>query len=141
MTGKKAAALGLRGTGQVFMEQTKYAYIGMSDQQKGLPQPPLGLPTDPGKPFIDLARPSLLEIPSADLLETIEKRQSHRSYVHEPLTLDELTFILWCTRGVKRVHGSQAAFRTVPSAGARHAFETFLLVNDLESLATVGKTA
>ena len=134
MTGKKEALPGLGGAGQEFMEQTRYAHIGMSDQQKGLPQPPLELPADPRKPFIDLARPPRFEIPPADLLETIEKRQSHRSYLHEPLTLDELAFLLWCTQGVKRVHGSQATFRTVPSAGARHAFETYLLVNDVEEL-------
>ena len=42
------------GTGQEFMERTKYRYIGKSDQQKGLPQPPLEHPPDPRTPFIDL---------------------------------------------------------------------------------------
>jgi len=37
-------------------------------------------------------------------------------------------------REVKRVAGPYATFRTVPSAGARHAFETCLLVNDVEGL-------
>jgi SagB-type dehydrogenase family enzyme len=55
-------------------------------------------------------------------------------YAHEPMTLDELSFLLWCTQGVKQIHGSQVTFRTVPSAGARHAFETSLLINDVEGL-------
>jgi SagB-type dehydrogenase family enzyme len=134
VAGPQETITGPYGAGQEFMERTKYAYIGKSDQQKGLPQPPLELPADRGRSLIDLVKPALLEIPPADLRTAIEQRQSHRNYLHEPLTLNELAFLLWCTQGVKRVHGSQAMFRTVPSAGARHAFETFVLVNDVESL-------
>ena len=122
------------GTGQAFMEKTKYRYIGKSAQQQGLPQPPLEMPADREKPVIVLPLPSSLDIPPADLRTAIEERQSIRFYLHKPLTRDELSFLLWCTQGVKQVHGSQATFRTVPSAGARHAFETFLLVNDVEGL-------
>ena len=129
-----AADPGTPGTGQEFMEKTKYRYIGRSDQQKGLPQPPLEIPADPEKPVIDLPRPASAEITPVDLMTAIGQRQSIRSYVHEPITPDELSFLLWCTQGVKRVQGSQATFRTVPSAGARHAFETFLLVNDVDGL-------
>lgn len=122
------------GTGHEFMEKTKYQYIGKSDQQKGLPQPPLETLADPDKPLVDLPPPASLDIPPADLRTTIELRQSIRNYAHEPITLEELSFLLWCTQGVKHVHGMQATFRTVPSAGARHAFETFLLVNDVEGM-------
>jgi SagB-type dehydrogenase family enzyme len=122
------------GTGQEFMEMTKYRHIKVSDQQKGLPQPPLELPPDPGLPVIDLPAPDTLTIPSHDLRSAIEQRHSVRSYAHEPIPVEELSFLLWCTQGVKHVHGDQATFRTVPSAGARHAFETFLLINDVEEL-------
>jgi len=123
-----------RGPGREFMEKTKYRYIGKSDQQRGVPQPPLEVPAEPGKAVIDLPSPASFDIPRVDLRTAIEQRQSVRQYVHDPITLDELSFLLWCTQGVKKVHGSQATFRTVPSAGARHAFETYLLVNDVEGL-------
>lgn len=123
-----------KGTGREFMEKTKYAFIGRSDQQNGIPQPPLELPADPGRPFIDLPEPALITIPPADLRTTIEQRRSVRHYVHKSLSQDELSFLFWCTQGVKQVYGSQATFRTVPSAGARHAFETFLLINDVAGL-------
>jgi len=123
------------GTGQEFMEKTKYRYIGRSDQQKGLPQPPLEMPADPEKPVTGLPPPASLDIPRIDLRAAIEQRQSIRRYLREPITPGELSYLLWCTQGVKRVHGAQATFRTVPSAGARHAFETYLLVNDVEGLA------
>jgi SagB-type dehydrogenase family enzyme len=122
------------GTGYEFMEKTRYRYIGKSDQQGGLPQPPLELPPDPHARIIDLPRPESLGIPPLDLRAAIERRRSVRSYLREPITLEELSFLLWCTQGVQQVHGNQATFRTVPSAGARHAFETYLLANDVEGL-------
>jgi SagB-type dehydrogenase family enzyme len=41
---------------------------------------------------------------------------------------------LWCTQGVKDTIDTYATLRTVPSAGARHAFETVLLVNNVVGL-------
>lgn len=122
------------GTGHEFMERTKYRFTSRSDQQKGLPQPPLEIPPDSHKPMISLAPPNALAIPSLDLRAAIEDRRSTRSYLREPITLDELSFLLWCTQGVQQVHGEQVAFRTVPSAGARHAFETYVLANNIEGL-------
>jgi SagB-type dehydrogenase family enzyme len=134
MTPSPQETLPPAGTGREFMEKTKYAYIGRSDQQKGILQPPLELPPAPDLPVIVLPSPGSLEIPPMDLRIAIEHRRSIRTYVHKPLTLEDLAFLLWCTQGVKEVHAHQATFRTVPSAGARHAFETFLLVNDVEGL-------
>jgi SagB-type dehydrogenase family enzyme len=114
------------------MEQTRYKYAVRSDQQKGLPQPPLQAPYA-GTP-IDLPAPDEIEVAGIDLRSAIEARQSVRRYASDPLSLDELSWLLWCTQGVKDVRDSYATLRTVPSAGARHAFETFLLVNRVEGL-------
>ena len=121
-------------SGQEFMEKTKYRYLGKSDQQKGLPRPLLELPPDPHATIISLPGPESLEIPPLDLRTAVERRRSVRSYLREPIALEKLSFLLWCTQGVQQVQGNQATFRTVPSAGARHAFETFLLVNDVDGL-------
>ncbi|MFA4860495.1 SagB/ThcOx family dehydrogenase [Methanoregula sp.] len=134
MTGNEEAGPGRKGAGQEFMERTKYRYIGKSDQQRGVPQPPLELPADPARPIIDLPRPDSPGIPLVDLREAMEQRTSIRSYAHESLALEELGFLLWCTQGVKTIHGNLATLRTVPSAGARHAFETYILANDVDGL-------
>ena len=120
--------------GEVFMEKTKYRYLSTPDQEKHLPQPLLEIPPDPGKLIIDLPEPESIIIPPCDLRTAIEERHSIRTYAKEPLSLAELAFLLWCTQGVKKVAGTSATFRTVPSAGARHAFETYLLVIDVEGL-------
>jgi SagB-type dehydrogenase family enzyme len=122
------------GTGHTFMEKTKYPYLRTSDQERHVLQPPLELPADSGKPFFDLPRPETIVVPKVDLRTAIEQRHSIRNYAKSPLNLEELAFLLWCTQGVKKVAGTYATFRTVPSAGARHAFETYLLVNDVQGL-------
>jgi SagB-type dehydrogenase family enzyme len=68
------------------------------------------------------------------LRQAIESRRSLRTYAAFPLSLDELSFLLWCTQGVKPESTAKATLRTVPSAGARHAFETMLLINRVEGL-------
>ena len=122
-----------KGTGKEFMEKTKYLHLGDSDQRKGLPQPPLELPHDRGGAAVALPKPSTIDVGSHDLRAAIEGRRSSRAYSPEALTLEELSWMLWATQGVKTMRPG-ATLRTVPSAGARHAFETYVLVNRVESL-------
>ncbi len=119
--------------GHEFMEKTKYQYLGESDQQKELPQPPL-YQTSEGKPTIDLPDPQAVKVKQIDLTQAINQRKSMRKYTEQPLSLEELSYLLWCTQGVKQVTNRPATIRTVPSAGSRHPFETYLLVNNVEGL-------
>jgi SagB-type dehydrogenase family enzyme len=116
------------------MEKTRYEHMEQSDQNKGLPQPPLELDSDKEKAVIDLPTPSAIRAGTYDLRKAIESRRSVRDYAAKPLTLDELSWLLWCTQGVKEVAGRSSTLRTVPSAGARHALETYLLVNRVEGV-------
>jgi SagB-type dehydrogenase family enzyme len=123
-----------KGIGHEFMERTYYKYLDVSDQRKGLPPPPLEVGVDEGDVLIDLPAPGEVQVGAIDLREAIEGRRSVRRYAARPLTSAELSYLLWCTQGVKGVEGSHATFRTVPSAGARHALETYLLVNRVAGL-------
>ena len=70
-----------------------------------------------------------------DLLNVIFNRCSSRVYTEENLSLLELSFLLWATQGVKGIRGKKyATLRTVPCGGARHPFETYLLVRHVEGL-------
>ena len=124
----------VRGTGREFMEKTKYKYLEKSDQVKGLPQPPLTLPPAEGKPVHGLPDPREAPRRAMDLWDAINNRVSVRAYGEKPLSLEELSYMLWCTQGVKEAADRPATLRTVPSAGARHCFETYLLVNRVEGL-------
>jgi SagB-type dehydrogenase family enzyme len=120
--------------GREFIRKTCYPHVPESAQRKGLPQPPLELAYPPTAKLIDLPDPAEFTIPTLDLRAAIERRITMRSYSPQPLSLQELSFLLWCTQGVKAVTERPVTFRTVPSAGARHAFETYLLVNRVEGI-------
>lgn len=121
-------------TGARFMEETKYKYLQESDQENGFPQPALE------QPYLGTAKPIALpeidaiSVPALDLTAAIQNRRSIREYRDEALTLDELAYLLWTTQGVKEIFEGRATLRTVPSAGARHPFETYLLINNVSGL-------
>ncbi len=117
-----------------FLSKTAYPHLSPSPQSQGVEQPPLELPTPPGAQLIALPGAAGLSMAPADLRGTIERRRSLRRYQETPLSLEELSYLLWLTQGVQRVTGRPATLRTVPSAGARHAFETVLLINRVEGL-------
>jgi len=121
--------------GREFIEKTKYPRMGPSDQSQGLPQPPLQKEPEPGRTLIDLPSPTEVKVRPVDLTEAINARRSVRKYSDRPVTLDELSYLLWCTQGVQKVTPRPATLRTVPSAGARHAFETYVLANRVTGLA------
>ena len=107
----------------------------ISDQAAGLPQPPMDKQCK-GSKIIPLAKDFNNIIVNNDFLNLINTRTSKRKYSDEYLSLDELSFLLWSTQGVKDIIGRQrkATLRTVPSAGARHPFETYLFINRVEGL-------
>jgi SagB-type dehydrogenase family enzyme len=121
--------------GRAFMQNTRLACLEPSDQMKGLPRPPLELSPAPGARIISLPDPADISTPPVDLRTAIESRRSVRRYADTPLSLDELAFILWCTQGVRDRVDGEYTIRNVPSAGARHAIETYLCVNRVEGLA------
>ena len=120
--------------GQEFWEKTKYPHLSISAQRQGVPIPELELPYDPAAALIPLPDISTITPPTANLWATINQRSTLRSYSPQALTLEELALLLWVTQGVKEVTSRPVTFRTVPSAGSRHAFESFLLINRVEGL-------
>jgi SagB-type dehydrogenase family enzyme len=66
--------------------------------------------------------------------EAIAFRESVRQYKTDLLTLEELSALLWATQGVRCLVSPESALRSVPSAGARHAFETYIVVNRVKNL-------
>lgn len=107
-----------------------------SDQQKGEPNPPLQVPPAEGATLLDLpAVDGSLDLPCRDVFDVLAGRRSRRTFGEEPVTQAELAFLLWATAGVQRVVGKgYVTMRTVPSAGARHPFETYLTVSNVEGL-------
>ena len=106
-----------------------------TDQQIGLQPPEIQKPIQPQQSIIKLPphtnRESLRE---TSLYTAIHKRRSHRRFSAEPINLIELSFLLWATQGMREELAPGTALRTVPSAGCRHPFETYLLITNVTEL-------
>ncbi len=125
----------LKQNGYEFVEETKYPNINESAQQQDKPQPPYQIPLEPNHPVIDLPKPEEIDLGTYDLRKAIEERRSLRRYSDESLSLNELSYLLWLTQGVKSIDEKRhVTWRTVPSAGCRHPFETYLSINRVEGL-------
>lgn len=119
-----------------YRENDPYEEAFESDQDLKLPQPPLvKAPVTPENTWIRLTRDfSGLETKN-DLVSLIRGRKSARIYTQETMSLDQLSFLLWATQGIKSLRGkSYATLRTVPCGGARHEFETYLMVRNVDGL-------
>ena len=106
-----------------------------SDQANGIDHPDVQKPVDGSTPVIDLPAVQPGVIPDMNILEVINSRRSVRKFTDDPVSIEELSWLLWSTQGIQKVLGDGiATLRTVPSGGARHPFETYLLVNNITDL-------
>ncbi len=62
--------------------------------------------------------------------EAIARRRSIRSYRDEPLTLSELSQLLWAAQGIT----SSKGYRSAPSAGATYPFEVYVVVGKVAGI-------
>ncbi len=120
-----------------FLKDTVRKHIDFSktDQNRGVDSPPIQKPYADNAVITELSKPNALKnIPDIRLSDAIKNRKSRRAFLNKPITLDELSFLLWATQGIRKIIDHGHAYRTVPSAGCRHALETYLCVLNIESL-------
>ena len=109
--------------------------FSQTDQYQGVPPPPLEKPYPPDAVRLDLPPVGQWkDIEMMDMVTAIGNRQSRRNFSLEPLALDELAFLLWATQGVRERVDGDTVLRTVPSAGNRHALETYLAVQRVKGV-------
>jgi len=101
-----------------------------SDQAKGVAPPAFGKTTT-GE-VIKL--PPFDGITKASYADLLDSRRSVRSYDQTPMTQAQLAFMLWSVNGIQNIRNDVATFRPVPSGGARHPFETYITVQNVEGL-------
>jgi len=124
-------------TQRAFLQDTLRLQIDFrqTEQNLGKAPPATQKPSLEGQTLILLPdKQAFQEFRGTDLIEAIEGRKSHRRFQSLSLSLAELAFLLWATQGIRKVLAPGTALRTVPSAGCRHAFETYLVVNKVVTL-------
>lgn len=129
-SGKAASAF------RLFLKDTirKEVNFSLTDQRRGIEAPAIEKPCAPDARRVDLPKPGTWQIPARDLETAIGNRRSHRIFTPESLSLDELAFLLWATQGIRSPLKAGSNLRTVPSAGCRHAFETYIVALNVMGL-------
>lgn len=122
--------------GRLFVEQTSYHDFARTDRRQGKPQPPIYWERDAKAPCIALPPLDEQALPDKALWSAMAQRRSRRAYSKAPLTLLQLSALCWMTQGVQEEieFNGRATRRLVPSAGAKHAVETLILVRRAEGL-------
>jgi len=124
-------------TNRDFLKDTlrKTIDFKLTDRQQGVPAPPIQKAVCENQKMVNLhGEEAWHHFRGTDLLDAISRRESRRKYKSEYLTLVELSFLLWATQGIKNEPISGVSKRRVPSAGCRHPFETYLMVNYVDGL-------
>jgi len=122
-----------------FRETMKAGFVKLekviSDQTRGLDRGLLQKDYPAGAEVVDLPRPDKAVMKKANIFDCIAERASRRKFNQEPLSLAELSYLLWATQGVRRLsEDKRQSLRTVPSGGAMHPFETYLGINNVEGI-------
>ncbi|NLM19989.1 MAG: SagB/ThcOx family dehydrogenase [Clostridiaceae bacterium] len=108
--------------------------FSQSDQGKKVDMPPVQKAVREDQELIILPEVNPEVVQTSDYFDLVKNRESRRKYTDQALTMEELSFLLWATQGVRKQAGKHV-FRVVPSGGNRHTFETYLAINRVESLA------
>ena len=106
--------------------------FAQTGQATGVPMPELGKAVESGTLCADLPRyPEWANISDISLKKALLRRQSCRTYSGYALSMGELSFLLWASQGIRERINDTTALRTVPSAGNRHAFESYVLAMNM----------
>ncbi len=120
----------MNNCGDEFQQKTKYSRFQMSGGLDWNKQPEL-YKEILGCKKIDLPRPSVTSNMALD--SCLKKRKSIRDFSDKPISLKQLSYLLWASTGIQRnEHGFD--YRTAPSAGALYPIETYLVVNKVKDL-------
>lgn len=118
--------------------------IATADIAKGIPQPVFEKKYVKNSNVVYLPKITDDNAPKMTLYNAIRERKSRRSYSQQVLSLQDLSFLLWATQGVRDIvpgylkymkDGSGRNYlRTVATGGCVNAFDTYLAILNVEGM-------
>lgn len=119
------------GYGRQFQDRSKYVRDRMEPHFLDWDRQPEVYKDYPGSPETGLPPPAFPD--GIDLKEVVSRRRSVRAFSKRPVTLAQLSTMLWASAGItRRAAGSE--YRAAPSAGALYPVETYLVANNVEGV-------
>jgi SagB-type dehydrogenase family enzyme len=129
----------LEHPGRTFQDMTSYHRDSMEERELEWRSKPSTYKFYSYAPVISLPSPAHTpdDDPGGDLWSCVGRRRSIRSFGATPLSLLELSRLLWASAGVTTTfitpHG-QDFYRAAPTAGALYPIETYVVANRVEGL-------
>jgi SagB-type dehydrogenase family enzyme len=118
------------GVGEKFQRETKHRRERLIGREMDRNRRPERYKTYPDRPRTPLPSP---QPTSVALDQVLRSRRSVRGFQAEPLSLEDLSYLLWAATGIaRREEGYE--FRTAPSAGALYPIETYVAVNNVTGI-------
>jgi len=122
--------------GLEFITNTKYPDFSTVDLIRRIPRPPFEKPEPDGAKRIQLPDPKTVAATDLSVKDAFETWEQVPFFAKCSITLDELSYLLWYTQGVKVVQGEHIALRHIPSSGLRYPIETYFVAQEVEGLDT-----
>lgn len=120
--------------GVKFMEKTNYdGKTNLERQKMGVRSSIKSKHKNVGK-IIELPHFNEINLKNIRVNGIINTPKSIIKYKEEPISLEELSYILWSTQGIKQANQGKLNIINKPSLGSIDVFETYLLVNNVEGL-------
>jgi SagB-type dehydrogenase family enzyme len=106
-----------------------------SDEDRKIAAPPIQKEVPKDTKLIDLLPIEEFSTGKMSFVDVVRNRRSRRKYAEEALTLEEISFLIWAVQGIQRIRkNSPVTYRTVPASGGIHPLETYLVINNVESI-------
>ncbi|MHC4843984.1 MAG: SagB/ThcOx family dehydrogenase [Planctomycetota bacterium] len=118
-------------SGDIFQQKTKYDPVSIRSHSVDWSSQPSVYKKYPDSEKVELPEPETEKKMSLD--KVLKKRKSIRRYSNKPLTLKQLSYLLWASTGIQRAEAGYE-FRTAPSAGALYPIETYTIANNVTGL-------
>ncbi len=119
--------------GHRYLKETRYTRANLGEPRAAFPRAEAYKDYPAATQTVKL-NPEAGQAPQ-DLWDCLRLRRSHRRYTERPLSLDELSALVWSTQGIT-LASRNFLFRTAPSAGALYPVETYLSMQRVDGVDT-----
>lgn len=122
--------------GKDFINGTKCPDYSTVDLVLRVPEPSHELPVKEGQTPIKLPSPKKIKLPDMPVRKAIEGWEPVGFFSRSTMDLNQLSYLLWCTQGFKKIVAETIEIRNIPSSGSRNPLETYFVASDVEGLET-----
>jgi len=124
----------MNNIGREFISGTRYPDYSTVDLVLRVPEPAHELPLKDGQEAIRLPSPKKLKGADITVRKAIESWEPVGFFSRSTITVRELSYLLWCTQGFRKIVAETVQLRNIPSSGSRYPLETYFVASDVEGL-------